>query len=156
MDQFCQNGQCTMVCAGPCPPGETCVNGSCQMDPCASTHCPSGEICVVKMGVAMCTENTCAGGCDPTLVCCGGACMADPCSGISCPAGSACQVDPSTCAPACQAVGPTPHGEPKDQIVGAGGGGVGCSASGSSTGNGAALIAFALLLCAFARRRSRV
>lgn len=87
------NGQCVDTGPGPCSPsspngscpsGESCIQGSCCGNPCGSTCCTAGSICVSdNSGNKVCaSECTNSGECPSTKSCCArlvsgkGACLA--------------------------------------------------------------------------------
>jgi len=152
-------GGCVDPCPEMCPPGQACVAGTCQGNPCAGLNCRSIETCVVTNGTGMCVENLCRNDdCGNLKACCGGTCIDDPCVGLACPDGSSCTLD-SSCRAQC-AINATP---PKVEIVGAGGGGFSCavavggampSGEGAGRGLGLALLGLAIVGLAL-RRRAR-
>jgi hypothetical protein len=143
--QFCQGGSCHGSCAGPCPLGQFCDEGTCVDDPCRKVACLEGQSCTPVNGVGTCVTNTCFSGCNPGQTCCGGSCIADPCEPVKCKEDQHCSVNS-----ACKATCETNPAAAKDQVVGAGGGGFACDMGGSaadrsSTGAGFVLALFGLL-----------
>jgi hypothetical protein len=162
--QYCNPaaGGCVDPCPEMCPPGQACVAGTCQGDPCAGLSCRANEVCVVANGTGSCVENLCRNeDCGNLKACCGGTCIDDPCFGVRCPEGSSCTLDP-----ACRAQCAIDAAPPKVEIVGAGGGGWACSVSpwrstttretmNPAGGLGLALLAMVFALSVRALRRQR-
>jgi Mg-chelatase subunit ChlD len=86
---------CTKACAGACPLGQSCQQGSCVVDPCATASCVMGQVC--QNGA--CVTDPCSKmGCDSHYICKNGMCVDDPCRFVTCPQGMLCAPGTGQCA----------------------------------------------------------
>src|SRR5579862_2504963 len=83
-----------------CPPGQVCLAGVCQTDPCkANDPCGAQAAC---LAVCVPTADPCAGvTCKTDETCVNGACVQGcfrvPCNGVSCPTGQYCSKADGQC-----------------------------------------------------------
>ncbi|MEZ4406665.1 MAG: DUF4114 domain-containing protein [Polyangiales bacterium] len=74
-----------------CRNDQICVNNRC-VEQCETVTCPSGEVCTVRDGRAICVEDSCYGtGCQGTQICRQGACVNNGCASTTCPSGTFCR-----------------------------------------------------------------
>jgi uncharacterized protein (TIGR03382 family) len=134
-------GACIHSCSGPCPKGESCQMGTCQVDPCATASCVVGNVCVN----GACIPDPCAAqSCDSHFLCKNGQCVDDPCQYITCPPNTGCQSGTGQC------VGSNPVMQPTNPTRAKGGCSLGATAGGSP-----ALMPFAVMLILGMRQRRR-
>jgi MYXO-CTERM domain-containing protein len=74
-----------------CDAGEFCVDGVCEVDPCATVECPDPETYCLN---GTCVDSCGAVDCPPGQTCRLGVCEDDPCAGVDCPSFQVC--DPAT------------------------------------------------------------
>ncbi|MCB9598500.1 MAG: DUF4114 domain-containing protein [Sandaracinaceae bacterium] len=116
---YCRDGACVEVCDALCPTGQSCRDGTCQVDACNGT-CRTGQTCVD----GECLANECTPTCGAGRVCRGGTCVDNPCRGVRCPDGTMCVGDGQCFSP--DAV------PPPVPDLGLAAGGCNCDAAGAS------------------------
>jgi MYXO-CTERM domain-containing protein len=85
--EVCSAGACIDGCTGVvCPNGQACMDGSCEVDLCASAVCAGSQVCRGGECFDACDGVSCESG----RICRDGACVPDPCLGIECGPGQRC------------------------------------------------------------------
>jgi Mg-chelatase subunit ChlD len=137
-------GVCIHACPGPCPKGQSCVMGTCQVDPCATASCVIGNVCVN----GACVADPCAAkSCDSHYICIDGQCADDACHYVTCPANTGCLAGTGQC------IGTAPL---NGSTTGGRGSGKACSYGDAGGGFPALAPLFVLIMLALRERRRRI